>query len=161
MGTVDVYRITAQLDDPTLDVVIARLEARGKHPRFMEMMREYLDAMKIDSCRSVLDLGCGTGIAARAIAKRGGFAGRITGLDISSYLVAAANRFAAQEDLTNAVEFRAGDSQNVGLADGSFDAVIAHTLVSHVDDPRIVLKEMARLVGSGNSEQGIPEILTT
>ncbi len=65
MGTVDVYRITNQLDDATLDVLLTRLEARGKHPRFADMLREYLDAMAIDSVRSVLDLGCGTGVAAR------------------------------------------------------------------------------------------------
>ena len=40
MGAVDVYRITDQLDDATLDVLIARLESRGKHPRFETMMRE-------------------------------------------------------------------------------------------------------------------------
>jgi len=34
VGAVDVYRITDQLDDATLDVLITRLEARGKHPRF-------------------------------------------------------------------------------------------------------------------------------
>ena len=79
MGTVDVYRITNQLDDATLDVLVRRLEARGKHPRFAEMMREYLDAMVIDSARSVLDLGCGTGVAARAIARRPRFSGRVTG----------------------------------------------------------------------------------
>lgn len=149
MGTVDVYRVTAQLDDPTLDVIITRLEARGKHPRFMEMMREYLDAMKIDSCRSVLDLGCGTGVAARSIARRKGFTGHITGLDISPYLVAAAKRLSEQEGVGHAVEFRAGDSHGLGLPDGSFDAVIAHTLVSHVDDPRAVLREMARVVKPG------------
>jgi len=33
MGTVDVYRITDQLDDVTLDVLVTRLEARGQHPR--------------------------------------------------------------------------------------------------------------------------------
>ena len=35
MGTVDVYRMTDQLDDGTLDVLVNRLEARGKHPRFV------------------------------------------------------------------------------------------------------------------------------
>ena len=40
MATVDVYRITNQLDDATLDVLMARLEARGKHPRFEAMMRK-------------------------------------------------------------------------------------------------------------------------
>jgi len=81
MGTVDVYRITDELDDATLDVLVTRLEVRGKHPRFGQMMREYFDAMAIDSAGSVLDLGCGTGVASRAIARRAGFSGRVTGID--------------------------------------------------------------------------------
>jgi hypothetical protein len=36
---------------------MTRLEARGKHPRFVDMMREYLDAMAIDMAKSILDLG--------------------------------------------------------------------------------------------------------
>ena len=70
MGSVDVYRITDRLDDSTLEVLVSRLESRGRHPRFIAMMNEYFDAMRIESARSVLDLGCGTGIAARAIAHR-------------------------------------------------------------------------------------------
>lgn len=46
MVTIDVYRITDKLDDATLEVVETRLEARGKHPRFIEMMEDYLDAMR-------------------------------------------------------------------------------------------------------------------
>ena len=48
MGTVDVYRITNRLDDGTLDVLVTRRDALGKHPRFLAMMNEYLDAMGID-----------------------------------------------------------------------------------------------------------------
>jgi hypothetical protein len=62
VGTLDVYRITDKLDEPTLDVVVTRLEARGKHPRFIAMMEQYLDAMDIDSAKTVLDVGCGIGI---------------------------------------------------------------------------------------------------
>jgi predicted TPR repeat methyltransferase len=76
MSTVDVYRITDRLDEATLDALMARLEARGKHPRFIEMMHQYLDAMGIDSAATVLDLGCGTGVASREIARRKGFAGQ-------------------------------------------------------------------------------------
>ena len=57
MSTVDVYKITNKLDDFTLDVVVKRLEARGKHPRFIEMMDRYLQAMCIDCAKTVLDLG--------------------------------------------------------------------------------------------------------
>ena len=38
MRTVDVYRITDELDSATLDVLTTRLEARGKHLRFIEFI---------------------------------------------------------------------------------------------------------------------------
>jgi ubiquinone/menaquinone biosynthesis C-methylase UbiE len=34
------------------------------------MLNDYLNAMQIDTAKTVLDLGCGTGVAARAIARR-------------------------------------------------------------------------------------------
>lgn len=149
MGTVDVYRITSKLDDTTLEALATRLEARGKHPRFGEMLREYLDAMAIDSAKSVLDLGCGTGVATRAIGRRPGFSGRVTGIDLSSNLIASATRLAGEEGLASTVEFRVGDSHSLELRDASFDAVVAHTLFSHLDDPSAVLKEIVRIVKPG------------
>jgi SAM-dependent methyltransferase len=149
MGTVDVYRITNDLDDATLDVLVTRLEARGKHPRFAEMMREYLDAMAIDSAKSVLDLGCGTGVAARAIACRPGFSGHVTGIDRSAHLIAIAIRLADQDGVASKVEFRTGDSHGLELHDAEFDAIVAHTLFSHLDDPRSVLREIVRIVRPG------------
>jgi ubiquinone/menaquinone biosynthesis C-methylase UbiE len=75
----------------------------------------------------------------------------VTGIDVSPYLIAAAERLAAEEGLASTVEFRAGNSEGLNLQDGSFDAVIAHTLVSHVQSPLAVLKEIARVVKSGGS----------
>lgn len=151
MGSVDVYRITDRLDDSTLEVLVSRLESRGRHPRFIAMMNEYFDAMKIESARSVLDLGCGTGIAARAIAHRKAFVGHITGVDMSPYLIAEAKRLADEEGLTSSIEFRTGDSQRLELPDASFDSAVAHTLVSHVPEPIAVLRELARIVKPGGS----------
>lgn len=149
MGTVDVYRITNQLDDATLDVLVTRLESRGKHPRFADMLREYLDAMAIDSVRSVLDLGCGTGVAARAIARRPGFPGRVTGIDRSPHLIDAAAHLAKEDGVGAKVDFRAGDSHSLALRDAEFDAVVAHTLFSHLEDPRGVLTEIVRVLKPG------------
>jgi SAM-dependent methyltransferase len=150
MSTVDVYRITDQLDDPSLDAIVTRLEARGKHPRFVAMMQQYFDAMNIDSAESVLDLGCGTGVATRAIARRPGFRGRVTGIDLSPYFVAVAERLAAAENIAR-IDFRVGDSQSLSLPDEGFDAVVVHTLVSHVNDPLAVLREVRRILKPGGT----------
>ena len=44
------------------------------------------------------------------------------------------------------MRFETGDSHTLGLAPGSFDAVVAHTLFSHLDDPAQVLIEMRRVL---------------
>lgn len=149
MSHLDPFATTDKLDDASLQVVVARLEERGKHPVFARMLNEYLDAMHVDSARTVLDVGCGTGLVARTIARRPGFSGRITGIDLSPSLAATAARLAAEEGIADRVEFRPGDSKSLEFGDGTFDAVVAHTLLSHVDDPLVALREAARVLGPG------------
>jgi ubiquinone/menaquinone biosynthesis C-methylase UbiE len=151
MATVDVYAITDKLDDTLLQVLATRLEARGQHPRFQAMLVEYLDAMNIDTARTILDLGCGTGVAARAIARRKGFTGRVTGIDLSAGLLQVAERLSTTEGIREQIDFVVGDTKCLDLPDEGFDAVVAHTIVSHVDDPRLVVKEAARVVRRGGT----------
>ena len=149
MPKLDPFGSTDKLDNNMLDVIARRLEVRGVHPFFQQALADYLDAMNIDAARAVLDLGCGTGLVARAIARRAKFAGRITGIDLSSYLAEQAARLAALEGLNGRTIFRAGDTRSLDLGDGAFDAVVAHTLLSHVDRPLAVLQEAARVTRPG------------
>lgn len=151
MASIDPFGRTDKLDDSMLAALVARFEARGKNPRFAKMLADYLDAMSIDRTARVLDMGCGTGLAARAIARREDFSGHITGVDLSPYLVTAAKRLAGDERLAEHLNFLAGDVRTLNFADGSFDAVVAHTLLSHVEDPLAVLKEAARVVRPGGT----------
>jgi ubiquinone/menaquinone biosynthesis C-methylase UbiE len=145
----DPYRITDKLEDALLDVMVSRLEVRGNHWFFQKVLGEYLDAIDIDSAGTVLDMGCGTGVAARTIARRARFSGRVTGIDLSPYLVEAAKRLADEEALGDLVGFRSGDTRDLDIPDDRFDAVVAHTLVSHVKEALTVLKEAGRLVKPG------------
>lgn len=149
MSTMDVYGMTDKLDDSILDVIVTRLEARGKHPFFLEALQDYLEVMDIGSAGTVLDMGCGTGVATRAIAQYPGFTGKVTGTDLSPYLTKAAASLAENEGLGSSIEFLTGDSRELGIPDSSFDAVIMHTLISHVSDPIAVLQEAARIVKPG------------
>lgn len=149
MGTIDPFGRTDELDDSTLAALAARFEARGRHPAFLRMLEEYLDALPIDEAASVLDVGCGTGVAARAIVRRAGFAGQVTGVDVSPYLVGAAQRLAREEGVADRIVFHVGDARRLHAADGTHDVVVAHTLLSHVDDPAAVVAEAARVLKVG------------
>jgi ubiquinone/menaquinone biosynthesis C-methylase UbiE len=149
MSAVDPFGMTDRLDEALIQAIVTRLEARARHPFFARMLEEYLDAMGIDAARSVLDMGCGTGVAARAIARRPRFAGRVVGIDLSPALVEAAKRFSSDEGLAGRVEFNTGDTRTLDFSDGTFDSVVAHTLLSHVADPLVVVQEAARLVKPG------------
>jgi ubiquinone/menaquinone biosynthesis C-methylase UbiE len=151
MATLDVYRITNQLDDATLGVLATRLEARGRHPRFSAMLHDYLEEMDIDTAGSVLDMGCGTGFAARTIAGRAGFSGHVIGVDRSQQLVVAASRLALDEGLGKRASFSVGDSHGLELGDASVDAVVAHTLMSHLEHPAAVLAEIVRVLKPGGT----------
>jgi SAM-dependent methyltransferase len=140
---------TRELGEPALAAMIARLEQRGAHPSFAAMLHAYLDRLPLASARSVLDLGCGTGVAARAVASRPEFAGRIVGIDLSPHMVAAARRLAHEQGLAERITFQVGDSQGLEEADAACDVVIAHTLMSHVPAPEAVLAEAARVARPG------------
>lgn len=149
--SLDPFRITNKLDPGALDIMVARLETRGHHPHFAKPLSGYLDRMGIDGKAEILDLGCGTGIAARAIARRPKFRGSVLGIDLSNHLVQAARSLAADEGLDERLRFETGDSHTLELAPGSFDAVVAHTLFSHLDDPVKVLAEMHRVLRLGGT----------
>ena len=149
MTAADLFARTDRLDSDTLDVLAAHLEARGRHPVFADMLSEYLDAMQIAPAASVLDVGCGSGMVARAIARHSGFTGTVAGIDLSAHLVAAATRLADEEGVGARVTFQRGDARQLPFADGSFDAVVAHALISHVPGPLALLQEAARVLKPG------------
>jgi ubiquinone/menaquinone biosynthesis C-methylase UbiE len=138
-------------DAATLDRFIERLELRGKDPTYAGYREAYLKLIDLPRPAAVLEIGCGTGVVTRAIAARDGFAGTVTGIDQSPRFIAVAESLATDDDLRERVEFAVGDAHALDYADASFDAVVAHTLVSHVHDPLVVLAEAARVVRPGGT----------
>jgi ubiquinone/menaquinone biosynthesis C-methylase UbiE len=146
MTSHDIFQSLDRADDETLQRVVDRMELRGRDPRFVKMRAAYLDAADLASANSFLDLGCGTGLDARAAARRPEFRGIATGVDLSPGMIEAGKRFAAEEGVASRVDLRAGDAASVGLPDAAFDVVVASTLVSHVESPPDVIAEASRLL---------------
>lgn len=145
----DVYSRTNELDAQTLDVVVDRLEYRAKQPVFLKILAEYLDRIGPHTFKDVLYMGCGTGFVAWRLGQRKDFHGRVLGVDLSPHLVQAATRLSREEGLSEKVRFSVGDTRSLDLPDASFDAVLPHTLVSHVYDAAAVIREAARVVRPG------------
>jgi SAM-dependent methyltransferase len=145
----DVYGRTYEMDESTLGVMAERLETRGRHPFFIAAIGEYMDHLALMGTEAILDIGCGTGVAARTIARRPDARGPVTAIDISAHLVEAGRRYAATEGLAGRIDFRTGDAHGLGLPESGFDVVVMHTLISHVADPASVLGEGRRLLRPG------------
>lgn len=143
----DAMQFINEQDAATLERFIARLEFRATDPTFVGYRDAYLALIDLPHAAAVLDLGCGTGVVARAIAAREDFGGTVKGVDQSPDFIAAAERLAAGDGL----EFVVGDAHALDLPPASFDAVVAHTLISHVRDPLAVLAQAAHVVRPGGS----------
>jgi SAM-dependent methyltransferase len=141
----DIFRYINDLDEPTLQRVVDRLEFRGRDPVFRGWLETYLQQLDLPPAANVLVLGCGTGVEVRCLATQPGFAGMVVGVDHSPALLETARRFAQQEGVQERVIFQPGDVHRLDSDDATFDAVIAHTLLSHVAEPLRVLQEAGRV----------------
>ena len=156
----DPYRIADQVDASMLEIMVSRLEERGRDARFLGMIDDYLDAANISEANEVLDIGCGTGVVARRIASQLDFSGRVTGIDLSPQLIDKARELATSEGLSYKTTFAIGDIRNFVFEDSQFDVTIMHTLVSHLDDPagalnEAVCSEMLLLSDSRSRQTGL------
>lgn len=94
---------------------------------------------------AALDLCCGTGDIAFALAKHGA---RVTGLDFSEAMLAVA-RERAKAQPGCAVGFLQGDAMHLPFADDSFDAVTVGYGLRNLVDPVQGLREMHRVARPG------------
>ncbi len=151
MTTRDVYLSVNDADERLMQSIINRLEFRGKDESFVRLREDYLDKMQLQPSSRVLEVGCGTGVVARALAGRRGFTGTIVAIDTGVMLIEAARRLTDGEGLGSRIQFQVGDAHALDFEDESFDAVIAHTVISHVATPLAVLKEAHRILRPGGT----------
>lgn len=118
------------------------LELRGRGDDQAAIREAYLDALGIAPGAHVLDVGCGTGVVARAVARRLAPNGRLVGLDPSPAMLAVGRELAEREGLLDRVEFRTGDARELPFADSTFDVVLAITALSHMTDAERALPEL-------------------
>lgn len=147
----DPHRFVNELDAVDLDRLISRLESRAQDPVFVKLYYKYLSHLSLPPSARILEVGCGTGAMLRLLARHAGFKGQALGIDQSRQFIEAAQELALRERVDDRLSFDVGDAHALNFPPGTFDTVIAHTLVSHVTDPTMVLSELAWVVKPGGA----------
>jgi SAM-dependent methyltransferase len=105
-----------------------------------------LDLARIGAGSQVLDVAAGAGEPAISAAERVGPTGRVLASDISSNILAFAEKAAAARGVGDIVETCVLDGENLEIADASFDAVISRLGLMYFPDQRRGLAEMRRVL---------------
>ena len=94
----------------------------------------------------VLDVGCGGGILADAMARKGA---EVLGIDLASKALKVA-QLHALEAQTGGVQYREISAEGLAAEQpGTFDVVTCMEMLEHVPDPSLVVKACATLVKPG------------
>jgi len=96
----------------------------------------------------VLDVACGTGLVALAVAQTIGPRGSVLGIDLSGTMVDAARRQAHEVRASNAT-FERMDAEKLDLPDAGFDVVLCALGLMYMPDSGLAVCEMRRVLRSG------------
>jgi ubiquinone/menaquinone biosynthesis C-methylase UbiE len=107
-----------------------------------ELTARFVDAVDAGPDTTILDVACGPGIVTAALAAK---ARAVVAFDLTPEMLLQARDRCAKAGLTN-VTFEQGNATALPFPDSSFDGVVTRLSVHHFDAPRLVLKEMFRVL---------------
>ncbi len=106
---------------------------------------DYIEARAGLTGRRVLDVGCGGGLLAEGMARRGA---RVTGIDLAPESLKVARLHALEAGID--VEYREIAAETLADTDaGGFDLVTCLEMLEHVPDPVAIVAALASLVRPG------------
>lgn len=95
---------------------------------------------------TVLDVACGTGLVTLPAAEGVGPEGRITAVDLSEDMVEVMRERAAVRGLSDRIDVRRANAEELDFEDGRFDAVLCSLGLMYVPNPGRALAEFHRVL---------------
>jgi SAM-dependent methyltransferase len=134
---------------PNVAALIAGLEKRGSTPALSRLRRRFLRFVPVRPGARVLEVGCGSGVVLRDLAALVGRRGEVVGVDRSRTVLTAARRLCRPDAGRGRIGLRHGDGGRLPFATGRFDVTLGITVILHVAEPIVVVREMARVTRPG------------
>jgi 2-polyprenyl-3-methyl-5-hydroxy-6-metoxy-1,4-benzoquinol methylase len=107
---------------------------------------EYVDELSLPRTARVLEIGCGAGFMAIALAFRGF---TVEAVDHAPAMIELAQRHIRQNEMQDRVHATVQDVHELAYDDCSFDLIVALGLVTWLHDLRKALMEIARVLAPG------------
>jgi SAM-dependent methyltransferase len=149
MGTDDTHGLGYERvdEDPNVSVLLATMDATARWEATRRLRAWERGQLKLGGDLRLLDVGCGLGEAALALAEDLSEGGEVIGIDVSSEMlrVARARPTAAR----SRVRFTLGDACALDEPDDYFDVVRSERTLQWLTDPAAAIAEMARVVRPG------------
>jgi SAM-dependent methyltransferase len=112
---------------------------------FGQFPESVLDHAGVAAGDRVLDVGCGTGVVARAARRRVSAAGEVAGVDPNEGMLAVARRSEPS------IRWHAGAAESLPFDDRRFDHTISQFAAMFFTDRTLALREMARVTVAGGA----------
>lgn len=125
------------------------LEVRGRTPSQTRLRRRFLRFVPIRAGQRALEVGCGSGVVVRDLARLVGPRGQVVGIDPSRSMIEAARELASTHALAGRMRWRVAPGAALPFGDARFDTALAITVLLHVADPAAVVREMVRVTRPG------------
>jgi ubiquinone/menaquinone biosynthesis C-methylase UbiE len=140
------YR-TIVLSGPELGF-LAMLESRGRAAGYLSVIRRMIDVVQPRAGEFVLEVGCGSGVLDRWLARYTSQVNPIIGADVNKYLLREARALAVQEHLADIITFQQGDAEALPFPDEHIDVVLSFTVLEEGNADRM-LGELVRVTRPG------------
>lgn len=121
-----------------------RLEAQAKIPQYS--ISDETSKLQIAAGSKVLDAGCGTGVLTRYIHDN------FPAIDIEGFDYSPVRVDEAQKRIANSpykINFFQDNIQQMSRPDESYDVIVSRYVIEHLENPKLAIKEMARLLKPG------------
>jgi ubiquinone/menaquinone biosynthesis C-methylase UbiE len=138
----DVWSMVSKLNAATQERLADVLETRGADAQQQRMRDAFLADIGFPAGARVLDVGCGTGVLTRRLA-RWPNVDTVVGVDIAPSLL---DRARALCDALPNIVFEEGDATALPFAAATFDVVVLDSTLSHLPDAERAIAEAARVL---------------
>lgn len=150
MQNPDIAKGFQQVDNSQTEFLIKFLEDVFNLPSVQEGFAHQLAMIDIRPGDHVLDVGCGIGDHALAMAKLAGPTGRVVGTDISHAMIDVSDKRHANCGLP--LEFLATSAIEQPFPDQSFDCIHMERVLMYISDVDAVFREFKRLLKPGGRQ---------